>query len=142
MMEGKLYASRTRGCYAIGHTNGPNLLRGHAVEVLLGGQWIAGRVEYSRGRASLPAESTEETIQQSIGAYHLSREETSDPVTEASEESFPASDAPAWPTSHDTAPSTRQGNRVVNGYYFVADADGSVCGLCIGMQVRTGKTSS
>jgi hypothetical protein len=50
-------------------------------------------------------------------------------VTLASEESFPASDPPALDADKPIA-------RVVGGYYFRADADSSVCGLCVGMHIR------
>ena len=58
-------------------------------------------------------------------------------VTEASEGSFPASDPPSWTATRDRTPPLQDAARVVNGYYFIADADSSICGLCIGMQVRT-----
>ena len=53
------------------------------------------------------------------------------------EESFPASDPPSWTATRDRTPPLHDAARVVNGYYFIADADSSICGLCIRMQVRT-----
>jgi len=58
-------------------------------------------------------------------------------VTETSEESFPASDPPAWATNHKQTPLASGSPYIVNSYYFIADADSSICGLCTGMQIRT-----
>lgn len=133
MMEGRLYVSSIPGSYAIGSTKGPLLNRGQTVEILLGDQWIPGHIAYSSDYPN-PSDSSAVTwLPRSIGAYSISSDEASDTVTESSEESFPASDSPAW-----TAPSSPQLRAaIVNGYYFIADADDSICGLCIGMQVRT-----
>lgn len=47
MIEGELVASSlTRGRYQVGE-DGPELTRGDILEVLLGGQWLAGSVEHA-----------------------------------------------------------------------------------------------
>jgi hypothetical protein len=63
-------------------------------------------------------------------------------MSSANKESFPASGPPAWTVATERTASLQQVNRVVNGYYFMADADGRICGLCIGMWVRLGKPSA
>jgi hypothetical protein len=131
MIEGLLYASATPGGYAIGKPDGSNLARGQAIELYLAGQWIAGHVSYSNGYVDPSQASSGDDLSQPTGAYHIADDEVDDSVTEASEESFPASDPHAWPTSHQGT------DRIVNGPYFVVDRDGTICGLCIGMRVRT-----
>ncbi|GHO83553.1 hypothetical protein [Dictyobacter formicarum] len=133
MSEGILFASTNPGCYALGSAIGPDVVSGQALEILLGGHWVAGRVRHSRNPIAVPDLGT-----QHVGTYNTAAE-VADTVTEASEESFPASDAPAWAGILD--PFSRAQNAVkakaANGLFFVSDEDGSVCGLCVGMKVRT-----
>lgn len=127
MFEGQLFASATPGGYAIGTVNGPDLVNGQAIDLLLGGRWITGRIQHSK--QSVPA-----TGLQHNGTYNLNREQY-DTVMEASEESFPASDSPAWSASSQV--STPPATDVTDGYHFVADEGGTICGICVGMQIRT-----
>ena len=130
MFEEKLFASNLSDAYSLGTPDGPDLVNGQALAILLGGHWITGRVKYSAD--VLDAEGTEN---QREGTYHLGQPDKSDTINEASEESFPASDAPAW-SLDDQTDHFSTANKTVAGYYFVADADQSICGLCVGMQVR------
>jgi len=137
-MEGTLFASNTTGCYAIGSPDNPPVTRGQAVEVFLGGHWISGHIGYSRDYLKSPVAATSQT--QNIGEYAVSGNNTKDIVTETSEESFPASDPPSWATNHRQTATDPTSSYIVNSYYFIADADSSICGLCIGMQIRTRPT--
>jgi hypothetical protein len=49
MSEGRLYASTNSGSYAIGNVDGPDIKAGQAVDILLGGHWIAGHIAYGSG---------------------------------------------------------------------------------------------
>lgn len=131
MSEGILFASTNPGCYALGSAIGPDVVNGQALEILLGGHWVAGRVRHSRNPAAVPDLGT-----QHVGTYNTTAE-VEDTVTEASEESFPASDAPAWAGIPDRFSRTQTAVKAANGLFFMSDEDGSVCGLCVGMKVRT-----
>ena len=137
MIEGRLYASTNPGNYAIGSPYNPDLTEGQAVELLLGGHWISGSIAYSDRGSVSSTDTFTNTMPQDIGAYHIASDDGAngdDIVIEASEESFPASDPPSCTgTSVGTSQPT---SNVVNGYYFIAESDHSVCGLCIGMQIR------
>ncbi len=134
MIEGMLYALPTTGSYAIGNEDGPDIVSAQVVEVFLGGQWIRGHVKHSREQSHQVEEPRSSATPQHRGAYHLASNAAPDPVIEASKESFPASDPPAWIDERGTEP--RPNENISDGYYFVADSDGSICGLCIGMRVR------
>lgn len=110
-MEGTLFAIGQ--IYTLDGPDGPQITEGKPLEIQLGGHWIAGHIERAESQVAQPAGI--------------------DDVMEASEESFPASDAPSWSpgTISRDAPSAYR-----TAYRFVADADNSVCGLHPGMRVR------
>ena len=138
MADGKLCASANSGSYAISSPYNPDLATGQAVELLLGAHWLPGHIASSQYHFDSASNTVTSVRIQSIGAYALPEDTGEDTVTEASEESFPASDPPAWTATSD--PLSERPIDIVNGYYFIADADGSICGLCIGMHIRTKDT--
>ena len=144
MSEGKLYASTYSQNYAIGCTDDLQITCDQQVEIYLGEQWIPGRIHRSGvcstpsndGVCSTPSNDGVQGHLQEPGGYYVFLGEDDDGVvTASSEESFPASDSPAWTMSRKEAQQRRH-NRLAKGDYFVADVDGTICGLCIGMRVR------
>ncbi|GLV54847.1 hypothetical protein KDH_17440 [Dictyobacter sp. S3.2.2.5] len=131
MAEGILFASTNPGCYALGSAAGPDIVNGQALEIFLGGHWVVGRVRHSRKPVDVPDLGT-----QHAGTYNTVAGDE-DTVTEASEESFPASDAPAWAGMRDSSLHAQDAVKALNGLFFVSDEDGSICGLCVGMKVRS-----
>ena len=127
MTEGTLYANVNYRNYMLGSPEGPDVIEGQAVEVFLGGHWIPGHIHYSHPTSSI--QKAQQQKVQDTGAYQLTQENALDTVDLSSELSFPASDPPAIDDEQPQA-------RVVGGYYFRANADGSVCGLCIGMRIK------
>ena len=125
MKEGLLVAGALPGSYAIDNLLATDLVQGQPIEIYLGGNWIPGQFVSSSNATTVKSGGSVRA-----GMYHISADKSEDTVLESSEESFPASDPPAW-SEDDTAPST-----VIGGPYFVAAKDGSICGLCTGMRVR------
>ncbi|GER90912.1 hypothetical protein KDW_50740 [Dictyobacter vulcani] len=130
MSEKKLFASTNAGKYAIGSAYGPDIVEGQVLKILLGGQWLSGRVRIRHNHDAAEHMGSA----QSVDAYATSSLGKDD-VVEASEESFPASDAPAWTDERSASPQSVANSK--DTYYFVADKDGSIYDLAPGMQIQT-----
>jgi len=91
-----LVPSTNSGRYACDDPqHGHDLTSGEPISILVGGHWIAGRVEGSHV-------SSKRLVPGTYAAEHAQT----------------------------------NGLPLIGGYYFIASADGSVCGLCVGMKIR------
>jgi hypothetical protein len=129
-----LVASSNRGRYALNDAEtSHDVTSGEPIAILLGGRWIAGRIEHSShydspgcyhiadsGRTSSQRPDKPKTPEE------LKRTVTSR-VRAAMQESMSLADA--------LSKATGQVVDLFCGYYFIA-SDGEVCGLCTGMRVR------
>lgn len=131
-MEGNVYISSISDAYAIGSPTGPVLTADQPVELLLGNNWITGKIVYNKDNKKISA--GEQTS--SINVPHTPESKSNDSVTEASEESFPASDPPAWTTARDKITEVPSTTRTVQAS-FQADSDSHIYDLHEGMYIRT-----
>jgi hypothetical protein len=64
-----LVISSNGGRYALDNPEGPDISSGNSLAIMIGGQWIEGRVEYSRKRYTNEQSSEPRAIQ---GYYFIS----------------------------------------------------------------------
>src|SRR5690242_8003956 len=129
-----LVASSNRGRYALDDPeHGHDLTSGEPITILVGGQWIEGRIEHS-GHYN------------GSGCYHIAdsgRKYSQRPDRPETQEDFERTVRPriraaigeGMSLADALAAATGQVADLFCGYYFIA-RDGTVCGLCTGMQVR------
>jgi hypothetical protein len=130
-----LVASSNRGRYALDDPEtGHDLTSGEPIAILLGGQWIPGRIEHSGHSGD-------------AGCYHIAdsgRKQSRRPDTPTTQEDYEQSVTPrvraALQEGMSLADALSQATgQVVDlfcGYYFLASRDGAVCGLCTSMYIR------
>jgi Domain of unknown function (DUF5348) len=130
-----LVPSSNRGRYALDDPeHGHDLTSSEPIAILLGGQWIEGHIEHS-GHYSGP------------GCYHIAdsgRKDSQRPDTPKTQEECERTVTPrvraaiqeGMSLADAMSATTGQVVDLFCGYYFIADLDGAVCGLCTGMQVR------
>jgi len=139
-MEGTLYASSISDGFALGSPEGPVLIAGQVIELLVEDDWVAGQIVNQDGVDNKSADKLKSST--SAASKDETGDRANDSVTEASEESFPASDPPAWTTAREDATEQDGSERISGGYYFKASADSRVYELREGMHVRTSELSS
>jgi hypothetical protein len=139
-MEGTLFASSISDGFAIGSPEGPVLIAGQVVELLVDDEWIAGQIVNKNSVDNKADKKIESTP--SVSSPNRTSDRATDSVTEASEESFPASDPPAWTDRREDAAELDSSAKLSGGYNFQASANGKVYELREGMQVRTSELSS
>lgn len=130
-----LVPSSNRGRYALDDSeHGHDLTTGETIAILLDGRWTLGHIEHSGAYDGR-------------GCYHIAdrgRKESQRPERPKTQEDFEREVRPrireAMRQGMSLADAMSQATgQVVDlfcGYYFIADGDGAVCGLCTGMQVR------
>lgn len=130
-----LVPSSNRGRYALDDSeHGHDLTSGEPIAILLGGQWITGRIEHSAHYGD-------------AGCYHIAdsgRKSSQRSDTPKTQEEYERTITPRVRAALQEGMSladalSKATGQVVDlfcGYYFIASGDGAVCGLCTGMQVR------
>ena len=130
-----LVASSNRGRYALDDPDhGHDLTSGEPIAILLGGQWIPGRIEHSGHSGD-------------AGCYHIAdsgRRSSQRQDTPKTQEDYERSVTPrvraalqeGMSLADALSQATGQVVDLFRGYYFIASLDGAVCGLCTGMHVR------
>ena len=124
-----LVPSSNRGRYALnGPQEGRDLTAGDHLALLLGGQWIRGHIAHSsRYDGSGCYAIADAGLRRAMTRPHLTQEGFAASLEAASKAGQSPGDA--------LAAATGQVVDLFCSYYFIA-SDGSVCGLCTGMQVR------